>query len=118
MDGLSNSSRNKFQRCSKSEEIPIQILILTSGSGREGEREREIGDYEWPPRSQIAHSANIAGEEKEKEKEGEAAAAADAVVAAAVAGNGATPAATMMQGSGIRQIVFAFALKERTKVGL
>ena len=83
------------------------------------EREREIGEYEWPPRSQIAHSANIAGEEKEKEKEkekeGEAAAAADAVVAAAVAGNGATPAATMMQGSGIRQIVFAFALKERTK---
>ena len=65
-----------------------------------------------PVPSQIAHSANIAGEEKEKEKEGEAAAAADAVVAAAVAGNGATPAATMMQGSGIRQI-FAFALKER-----
>ena len=118
--GHSNSSRNKVQRCSKSDEIPIQILILTSGSGREGEREREIGEYEWPPRSQIAHSANIAGEEKEKEKEkeGEAAAAADAVVAAAVAGNGATPAATMMQGSGIRQIVFAFALKERTKVGL
>ena len=42
--------------------------------------------------SQIAHSANIAGEEKEKEKEGEA------EVVSAVAGNGAAPAATPMQG--------------------
>ena len=40
--------------------------------------------------SQIAHSANIAGEEKEKEGEAE--------VVSAVAGNGAAPAATPMQG--------------------
>ena len=44
------------------------------------------------PASQIAHSSNIVGEEKEKEKEGEA------EVVSAVAGNGAAPAATPMQG--------------------
>ena len=72
------------------------FFILTSGSGR------LRGIYEWAP-SQIAHSANIAGEEKEGD-------AADAVAASAVAGNGTTAAATMMQGSGIRQ-KSAFAQK-------
>ena len=85
------------------DEILIQILILTSGDERDRERERE--EYEWLPcflpLSQIAHSANIAGEEKEKEREAEAVSSA---TAAAMAGNGAPATAgvaTLTQGSRI-----------------